>query len=124
MNYVKYLVPVTFLLLLFRVVILAIINISVSLSSARAGVPLKCIFKTYIYFEIYHVCNKGKTITIILIVTVVVWPCKVHKNKLFLLNFEEIILFFEILYIFSENNYKKNMVLISKLCINIIFVNI
>lgn len=58
--------------------------------------PFKFIFKTYIYFEIYHACNKGKTITIILIVTVIVWPCKVHKNKLFLLNFEEIILFFEI----------------------------
>ena len=83
------------LLPLFRV-ILTIINISVSLSSARAGVSFKLIFKTDIYFEIYQTCDKRKTIKRMLIVTCDYVTVHSSWKYTFLLIFEEIILFFEV----------------------------
>ena len=84
------------LLPLFRVIILAIINISISLSSARARVSFKLIFKTDIYFEIYQTCNKRKTIKRMLIVTCDYVTVHSSWKYTFLLIFEEIILFFEV----------------------------
>ena len=84
------------LLPLFRVIILAIINISISLSSARARVSFELIFKTDIYFEIYQTCNKRETIKRMLIVTCDYVTVHSSWKYTFLLIFEEIILFFEV----------------------------